>query len=65
MPNKDEIKETLERVVVEIGLVLIGRVSFVGRRCLFERSLFVKKSVWISSHNFLKRRACPKKWHEK
>lgn len=29
------------------------------RRCLASRSLLVRKRTWISSHNFLKRLACP------
>lgn len=56
-------------VVAVLALPLLfnwDRFSFVdcwkgGRRCLARRSLLVKKSACISSHNFLKRLACPNK----
>ena len=58
-PNKDEINEAFERLFVDTGGACTGRVSLVWRRCFAKRSLLVKKSAWISSHNFLKRLACP------
>lgn len=41
VPNNEEINETFGRLVVDV----VGRVSFVCRRCLARRSLLVKKSV--------------------
>ena len=45
LENNDEINDAFVRFVVEVLFVLIGRFSFVCRRCLAKRSLLVKKSV--------------------
>jgi len=45
LPNNDEINDIFVRFVVVLLFVLIGRFSFVCRRCLAKRSLLVKKSV--------------------
>ena len=43
--TNDEINDIFVRFVVDVLFVLIGRFSFVCRRCLAKRSLLVKKSV--------------------
>ncbi len=71
--NNDEINEAFDRGVmgifeldgrdVAVLVEMTDRFSLFndgwGRRCLARRSLLVKKSAWISSHNFLNRLACP------